>query len=494
MFCCMAILSRRSHSTVLAIAAIPLAAAWCAAEPPAGPTVVSGVVPRLAMVADHEPRTEAGVGAVMPWADRLWAVTYVAHTGKTGSGTGLYEITSDLALVKRPESVVGTYANRMVHAPSGQLFIGPHAITSDGTVRTIAGIKDHRLTATCPHLSDPLGKVLVLGMEGEFWEVDVKTLDARLLADLRQELGLPADAKPHFKGAWTHHGRVVVANNTFTEADARGEASAGRLAEWDGKTWTVLERASFTEVWATEEFSKPMICIGNDARSALLMVHADGRWTKYRLPRHGHAWDQTSTTEWMRIREVETERALMDCYGIFYEVPFNLVRGRLRGLRPVSAHLRVVPDFCSWRGMLVLGGNQATPMRFGTGLDLNPLAGQPQAGLWFGKTDDLWSFGKPAGDGGVWHDTPIKAGEPSDPFLAAGFDHKTLHLRHDAARDVTFTVEVDFLGDQSWVAYSDITIPAGGYEPVVFPDGYGAEWIRVTADADCRATAHFTYR
>ena len=49
----------------------------------------------------------------------------------------------------------------------------------------------------------------------------------RLLADLRKELGLPADAKPHFKGAWTHHGRVVIANNTFTEADARGEASAG---------------------------------------------------------------------------------------------------------------------------------------------------------------------------------------------------------------------------------------------------------------------------
>ena len=272
------------------------------------------------------------------------------------------------------------------------------------------------------------------------------------------------------------------------------EIDAGRLAEWDGSTWTVLERASFTEVFATEEFSRPMICIGNDGRSAILMVHADGRWTKYRLPRHGDAWDQTSTTEWMRIREVETERALMDCYGIFYEVPFNLVRGRLRGLRPVSAHLRVVPDFCSWRGMLVLGGNQATPMRFGPGLDLNPLAGQPQAGLWLGKTDDLWSFGKPAGDGGVWHDTLVKAGEPSDPFLAAGFDHKTLHLRHDSAQDVTFTVEVDFLGDQSWAAHSRVKVPAGGYAPLVFADGYAAEWLRVTADTACRATAHFTYR
>ncbi len=481
-------------AALLAAAALSAACRARAGEPPGAPTAISGVVPRLAMVADHDPRTEAGVGALMPWADRLWAVTYVAHTAETGSGTGLYEITADLTLVKRAESVVGTYANRMVHAPSGQLFIGPHAIATDGTVRTIAGIKDHRLTATCPHLKNPAGMVLVLGMEGEFWEVDVKTLEARLLGDLRQELGLPADAKPHFKAAWTHHGRVVVANNTFTEADARGEPSAGRLAEWDGSTWTVLDRASFTEVFATEEFSKPMICIGNDGRSAILMVHADGRWTKYRLPRHGHAWDQTSTTEWIWIREVETERALMDCYGIFNEVPFNLVRGRLRGLRPVSAHLRVVPDFCSWRGMLVLGGNQATPMRFGPGLDMNPLAGQPQAGLWFGKTDDLWSFGKPAGDGGVWHDTLVKAKEPSDPFLAAGFDHKTLRLRHDSAQEVTFTVEVDFLGDQSWAEYSRVKVPAGGYAPLVFADSYGVEWIRVTADAACRATAHFTYR
>ena len=112
----------------------------------------------------------------------------------------------------------------------------------------------------------------------------------------------------------------------------------------------------------------------------------------------------------------------------------------------------------------------------------------------FGKTDDLWSFGKPAGDGGVWHDTLVKAGEPSDPFLAAGFDHKTLHLRHDSPQEVTFTVEADFLGDQSWAEYSRVKVPAGGYQPLVFPEGYAAEWLRVTADAACRATAHFTYR
>lgn len=32
---------------------------------------VSGVFPQLAMVANHSPRTEAGTGGLMPWANRL---------------------------------------------------------------------------------------------------------------------------------------------------------------------------------------------------------------------------------------------------------------------------------------------------------------------------------------------------------------------------------------------------------------------------------------
>lgn len=444
------------------------------------------------MVADHTPRTEAGVGALMPWAGRLWAVTYVAHTATTGSGTGLYEITPDLRLLKRPESAVGTYANRFVHGPSNQLIIGPHVIDVEGNVRTIDAIKNHRLTATCEHLTDPANKVHVVGMEGEFWEVDMRTLEARDLGDLKKELGLPRTAKPHFKGAWKHHGRIIVANNTYTEKQAAGGEADGRLAEWDGTTWTILERAAFTEVCAAGSFSRQLLCVGTDGRSVLLKVHAAGEWSTYRLPRHGHGWDQTSTTEWMRFREVETERGLLDAYGIFYEVPYNLLSRRLRGLRPISSHLRVVPDFCSWRGMLVMGGNQATPMRFAP-QDRNPLAGQPQAGLWFGKTDDLWNFGKPRGNGAVWRETVVKAGVPSDPFLMLGFDRKTLHLRHRSDVSVRFAVEVDFIGDGSWATYATIEVPPGGYIPHVFPAGFSAEWVRATASHDCTATAHFMY-
>src|SRR5512137_1407448 len=89
----------------------------------ASPLQVSGIYPHLAFFNEG---AECGTGAVVPWAERLWAVTYSPHEPR-GSSDKLYEITPDLRLIVRPESVGGTPANRMLHAESGQLFIGPYA-------------------------------------------------------------------------------------------------------------------------------------------------------------------------------------------------------------------------------------------------------------------------------------------------------------------------------------------------------------------------------
>ena len=139
-------------------------------------TQVSGVFPHLAMTAYHSPRSEAGTGAMMPWAGRLWVITYVAHKTRSGRGTGLYEIDANMNLTRRPESVTGTYANRLIHGPSNQLIIGPHIIDTLGNVRTIKSLIDHRLCATMEHLTDPKNKVYFLAMEGDFFEADVHTL------------------------------------------------------------------------------------------------------------------------------------------------------------------------------------------------------------------------------------------------------------------------------------------------------------------------------
>ena len=80
---------------------------------------------------------ECGTGAVVPWAHRLWVLTYAPHKPQ-GSTDKLYEITPDLEQIIRPESIGGTPANRMIHRESQQLFIGPYAIGADRTVRAIS--------------------------------------------------------------------------------------------------------------------------------------------------------------------------------------------------------------------------------------------------------------------------------------------------------------------------------------------------------------------
>ena len=462
------------------------------AEEPAVPAIkVSGVFPRLAMVAGHNPRTEAGTGAMMPWADRLWVITYVAHMEDSGSGTGLYYIDESMKLHKHPASVVGTYANRFIHGPRNELLIGPHVIDVKGNVRTIDALVGHRLADTMQHLTDPENKVYYLAMEGEFFEVDLRTLKVTVLYQLMKELNEPPKSKSHFKAGYTIGRRVVVANNSYSQKDYDGFWSAGRLAEWDGKTWTVLEETAFTEVWGRG--ARLGLATGWDNLSVILKVYTKGKWQTFRLPKGSQAFDNTSYTEWMRIREVETERVLMDCHGIFYEVPYHTYPGQLLPIKPIANHLRIVPDFCSWRGMLVLGGNQATPMKFGT-QDPNPRAGQPQAGLWFGKTDDLWSFGKPSGWGAVWWDTNVKPQTVSDPFLMTGFDKKTLHLKNESDVKASVAIEVDFLGNGTWSRLKQVDIPANGYVAEVFPDGYSAHWVRIHSRSAFKATAMFIYR
>lgn len=457
------------------------------------PSQVSGIFPSLSMSADHFPRTEAGTGALMPWANRLWVITYVAHLTPTGSGTGLYAIDDNLQITKHPKSIVGTYANRLIHAPSMQLSIGPYLIDTLGNVRLIEEFANHRLAATMTHLDDPENKLYYLAMEGEFFEVDVHTLEVRQLFQLMEELKEPKGSKPHFKSGFTNHGRVVVANNSYNVKDFNGEWAAGRLAEWDGKgEWKIIENTAFTEVWSAGSFGQPLIATGWDEISVIMRVLINGEWKRYRLPKGSKAFDETSTTEWMRIREVETERALMDCHGLFYEVGMHTYGNNLWAIKPISSHLRVVPDFCSWKGMLVLGGNQATPMKFGP-QDRNPLAGQPQTGLWFGKTDDLWGFGKPTGTGGVWYNTEIEAGETSDPYLMYGFDKKSVHFYQDSDSAVEMTIETDFMGNGDFKAFKKIILEPGEYSHYEFPESYSAQWMRISTDKACKATAMIIY-
>ena len=451
---------------------------------------INGTFPHLAVKAGHLPkRTETGIGALMPWADRLWFVTYVAHKSNSGSGTGLFSVDDSLAITKHEASRVGTYANRIIHHESNQLIIGPHAIDIDGNVRTFEDLVDVRLTATARHLEAPANKVYFLGMEGGFFEADVHTLEVRRICELPPELGI--EGPVHFKDACTDHGRVVVANNSCYPRDFdRGEGD-GRLAEWDGNAWRVLARTQFNTVTGrcAGDLGRAIYAVGQDRASALLYVYLPATgWRLYRLPKSTHTQDHAWTTEWPRIREVESERWLMDASGLFYELPAMTYGDAVWGIVPVCRHLRIIGDYCSWNGLLVLAGDQTTPIN-----DSNPFVGQPQANLWFGKTDDLWRFGgKPAGWGGPWWETPVEVDQPSAPFLMTGFDRKCLHVSHDDTEPLRVAIELDFQGTGVWHRYADIDT-ADGYACHVFPSGLSAHWARLVPSRACTATAQFFY-
>jgi len=445
---------------------------------------VGGVFPHMTVMAKGlGSNSEAGIGALIPWAQKLWAVGYVAHIN--GQGLGLYEIDEDMTMRRHPASVTGTFANRLPHWPSGQAFIGPYAIDADGNVRIVEALKNVRLAATCEHLTDPANKVYFLGMEGGFWETDVHTLETKHLFNLVKELEI--NAKEHFKSGYTAQGRVVVANNTYDEQEFLGKRDAGRLAEWDGRKWTIIERNPFVEVHgaaADRSYGGNTIyAIGWSRSSVVLRALVKGQWQRYLLPMASHAYNHAWNTEWTRIRHAVTERLLMDAHGMFYELPAFSYGGHLWGIRPICTHLRVVPDFCSWRGLFVMASDQ-----------IDHDQGQPQSGLWFGKIDDLWRMGKPAGWGGPWWNTPVRAGEVSDPFLMTGFDKKVVHMTHDASEPVCFDIEIDFLGDGSWCRYHQIEVrPEQRYIHHEFPDGFSAHWVRVKVDTECTATAYFMY-
>jgi hypothetical protein len=155
----------------------------CSAAPPE----LSGIYPHLAM---FNTQKECGTGAVVPWADKLWVITYAPHQ-PDGSDDKLHSISKDLTQTIHPESIGGTPANRMIHKESEQLFIGPYAVGKSGEVRAIPYTKmPGRLTGNARHLTDHAGKIYFATMEEGIYEVDVKTLAlTELFADSQKQTG-----------------------------------------------------------------------------------------------------------------------------------------------------------------------------------------------------------------------------------------------------------------------------------------------------------------
>jgi hypothetical protein len=210
---------------------------------------------------------------------------------------------------------------------------------------------------------------------------------------------------------------------------------------------------------------------------------------RFRLPRSNAAFDTATASGWRRgIREVVTERQLMNIHGTIYELPRD-DSGGMRGIRPLTTHGRELFDFTTWRGLLVIAGNLSSATN-----DAHYVQSDDGlVGLWFGNVDDLWRFGPPTGVGGPWKTSSVTAGVASDPYLMFGYERKELELAHSNVAPVTFTVEVDFAANNTWHRYGQFTVAPGQTLRHVFPGGFSAHWVRVNSDTTTTVTAQFTY-
>lgn len=469
-------------------------------------TNVSGIYPHLAM---FNAEGECGTGAVVPWAGKLWVVTYAPHK-PSGSSDKLYEISAALEQTVRPESIGGTPANRMIHRPSNQLFIGPYAIDQAGSVRVIPyKTMFGRPTGNARHLVSPDDKIFYATMEEGFYEVDVKTLEVKeLWADEQVKDGRHANLPGyHGKGLYSSQGVLVYANNGEhgSEALKRPDVPSGVLAEWDGKSdaWKVVRRNQFTEVTGPggiegSQPNDPIWSIGWDHRSLILMCRDKGSWSAYRLPKASHSYDGAHgwNTEWPRIRDVGENDLLMTMHGMFWRFPRSFSKANSSGIAPRSTYLKVIGDFCRWNDRLVFGCDDTAQNEF---LNKRKAKGQiaapqSQSNLWFMQPEQLDQLGPTHGRGAVWLADDVAASTPSEPMLFSGFEFRAVHLAHQTDSEVMIRFEVDQLGNGKWTTAKEIKLKARESTWLDLVDQPNAAWIRVVSDQPLKqATAWFTF-
>jgi hypothetical protein len=485
---------------------------------------ISGVYPHLAMTNTHD---ECGVGAVVPWAGKLWVITYGPHVPNGGTDK-LYEISPDLSRVIRPESVGGTPANRFIHAASNQLNIGPYFIDAARNVRVIPpSLAPGRHTATAAHLSDP-ARLYIFTMENGVYDINATDLTFITRYPDVQGKGDRFLFGYHGKGAYTGQGRLVVANNGRPNNQETPTGPAGVLATWNGITvaqnggtylatndpnntaeentvnpasaqpeyiagWNQVSKTQTCEVTGPggiygnpNPSTDPVWATGFDAKSVLLRVMENQQWRLWRLPKGSYSHDGSHGwhTEWPRIRQLDPADPasiyLMHMHGLFYQFPKSFSAANFEGLAPLSSYYKMPTDYATFNGRIVMGKNDASKFA-------NTLAQKDQSNLWFGTMDDIRNWGSPAGHGSVWMNEAVAAGQTSDPFLIHGFTNRTLHLRNLGNAAVNVEIQTS-PGTTTWTTARTVSVPAGSYVHQILND-ITAPWVRLRTSA---ASSDFT--
>ena len=222
---------------------------------------------------------------------------------------------------------------------------------------------------------------------------------------------------------------------------------------------------------------------------ASVVLHT--RTYKLRLPKGSPNYKTKLPAKTTRVtREVESERELANICGTFYELPLYEVGKEplYKMMRPVSTHNKQITEFNTWNGLFILSGvkvnSKPSPHVYKS--DDNKVA------LWFGGIDDIWSLGKPVGEGGPWKNTLVKANELSEMYLMTGYDKKTVYLESDKDTEFKIYLHINHYMNEP-VLYKTINMKAGERVTHKFPKGFSAHWVQLKSTNNCKATAWFVY-
>lgn len=451
--------------------------------------------------------SEHGIGAIIPWADRLYYSTYLAtYNDGAGSRVGYIDKNFNDHVVLQTN---GIHTARFIHTATNQLLIGPCVIGVDGTLNhTIANLVGVRLSGFAKHIVSPDTMVYAMTMEGKLYEFDVTTgADATLLIDVKATL---SQTKVHYKACWTYAAPFAVTDRVIMVSNVQASptpADSGVLVAVDpvGLTASAKSYASWIEIAGHYYPGNGgyTFAIGKDAKSALfgVMRTNSAEIYRYRMPQAGKVQDWYICQEWMRIRPVQTERMLMNAYGTWYNVSTwlnHITAGTIAApgienygtagtdypiVEPIARYVDTVTDFCVFNGKFVIGTNNMSPQNGSF-----PNSGQPSSCIKFGDIEDLYDGGKPTGFGYIWYKEETAAGTNSEPMLIRGYDKKALHIYNAGA--ATVAVDVKLVKNSDVYTLTTVSAATNTLVTYLIPEGVGADWLHLaTADINSSMTA-----
>jgi hypothetical protein len=324
--------------------------------------------------------SECGVGALIPWNDRLYYSTYLAMPGD-GVGSRIGYIDRNFADITVLQTD-GIHTGRFIHDETQQLCLGCCIIEKNGLVHIIANLVAVRVAGFAKHIVSPASKVYAISMEGKLYEIDLTTYaNAVQIMDVKAKLG---QTNVHYKACWTNliadgyaNNRVMMASNVQANPTA---TESGALVAVDpvGDTASIKLQMSTIEVSGNYYPGNGAMsfAIAKDHKSPMLVVIGvnNSNVYRYRLPQWTKAQDWYITQEWMRIRPVTTERMMVNAYGMWYSLSTWLAHASAAGLEnfgtsgtdypiiePIARYVDTVTDFCVWNGKFAIGTNNMSP-------------------------------------------------------------------------------------------------------------------------------------